>query len=583
MHKKTIGILQKMIAAILFFFIAALGIFAQEALKSVEEEYYDFLSLSGIVERPTLGYRTLSDSQWNFIEYREMSIDEDGNTTEQTTSTRNSSQNIWQKNNLGKKYFINGNTRLAWKLFGPDLYMSYNTAAPYGQNDGALWQGKGFNASFTTGGRFEAYGVEITIKPQVSFSQNAEFATISPNSAYSDTKYVGKAALYGYYGVASVDAPQRFGDSSFFTFDWGDSEIRYTWKTLTIGFGTQSLWLGPAKLNPIISSNNAASYPKFDIGVRRQHIVIPKLGWYLGDIELRGWWGCLSESDYFDNDNTNDFNLISGFALYYQFPFLKHLTIGFNRTMISKWTNMNAYTLFGIYVPWDSQKGGVDESDQRFSFTIDYIMPKAGFEIYFEWARNDHSPNLNYYFRYPFHTQGWTLGAEKSIIFSRELKGKLSLEVTFLECSADYDRLINWYSTFYAHHQILQGYTNRGQWLGAGIGTGGNSQYVGFTLYHKNGNASIFFQRRNPDLDYTMFIDSRKYSENYKKGIFTAEGNIRALFDIGISAVYYPIKNLQLYATFVFEDEHNPLYESKNGLSAHRINCALSTRVKYNF
>ena len=27
--------------------------FAQEALKSTEEEYYDFLSLNGLVERPT--------------------------------------------------------------------------------------------------------------------------------------------------------------------------------------------------------------------------------------------------------------------------------------------------------------------------------------------------------------------------------------------------------------------------------------------------------------------------------------------------------------------------------------------------
>ena len=59
----------------LIFFPAFLfySIFAQEALKSTEEEYYDFLSLQGLVERPTLGYRTLSDSEWKFA------IDEDGN------------------------------------------------------------------------------------------------------------------------------------------------------------------------------------------------------------------------------------------------------------------------------------------------------------------------------------------------------------------------------------------------------------------------------------------------------------------------------------------------------------------------
>ena len=43
-------------------------IFSQEALKSIEEEYYDFLSLTGVVARPTLGYRNLSDNVWKFNE-----------------------------------------------------------------------------------------------------------------------------------------------------------------------------------------------------------------------------------------------------------------------------------------------------------------------------------------------------------------------------------------------------------------------------------------------------------------------------------------------------------------------------------
>ena len=53
---------------VFLFFIININVFSQEALKSVEEEYYDFLSLQGIVERPTLGYRTLSDSVWNVPE-----------------------------------------------------------------------------------------------------------------------------------------------------------------------------------------------------------------------------------------------------------------------------------------------------------------------------------------------------------------------------------------------------------------------------------------------------------------------------------------------------------------------------------
>ena len=49
-------------------FSLSFALFSQEALKSIEEEYYDFLSLQGITERPYLNYRTLSDSEWNIKE-----------------------------------------------------------------------------------------------------------------------------------------------------------------------------------------------------------------------------------------------------------------------------------------------------------------------------------------------------------------------------------------------------------------------------------------------------------------------------------------------------------------------------------
>ena len=573
-------------------FSVAVSLFAQEALKSTEEEYYDFLSLSGITRRPTLGYRTLSDSQWQFVEKENPVFDENGNplldekgnpVTEKTLP-----EHVWQNNNLGRKRILwqsenkgeNWFTRgfdhsIKFKAYGPEWYNSFNTGSPYGQNDGALWQGKGYNSSLTGGARLEAYGFEVTIKPQVSFSQNLEFDYITPN--YSGDSFSGKAADYGYYGVTSVDAPQRFGDKAFFTFDWGDTEARWTWKKLTMGFGTQSIWLGPAKLNPIIHSNNAPSYPKFDIGLRKTQLKMPHFGWNLGYIEFRGWWGKLTESDWFDNDSNNNSNLISGLGLYYQFPFFKELTIGINRTMLSKWTDFGSTTLFKIYNIFGAKDGGTDSSDQRFSATIDYKNEKIGFETYLEWARNDYSPNFDYYLRYPFHTQGWTFGSRKSFSLPWGLRGAIQLELTFLECSADYDRLIDWYSTFYAHHIITQGYTNRGQWLGAGIGTGGNSQYLGFTIYHKKGSITLFGQRRNPDLDYTMFLDTRKNKEEYEKHNFVAERNIRVMLDIGLTGDFYILPNVRLFGKFVFENDHNALNVENTG----RLNFVFSVGAKY--
>ncbi|MBR4323225.1 capsule assembly Wzi family protein [Treponema sp.] len=576
---------KKNFSLVLFFMTFLYQIFPQEALKSTEEEYYDFLSLQGLVERPTLGYRTLSDNQWKFVEKESPVLDVEGNPLLDENGNPIKEKvlpnHVWQENNLGSKrvlwqseskggnWFTRGfDHSIKFKAYGPDWYNSFNTAAPYGQNDGALWQGKGYNTSLTGGVRIEGYGFELTFKPQVCFSQNLEFDYITPN--YSGAKFYGKASNYGYYGVNFIDAPQRFGDSAFWTYSWGDTEARWTWKNFTIGFGTQSIWLGPAQLNPIIHSNNASSYPKLDLGLRKIKVTMPHFGWNLGYIEARGWWGKLYESEWFDNDSNNNNNLITGFVLYYQLPFFKEFTMGINRTMVSKWGDKNEYTLFKIYNPFLSSgvSGGNDDSDQRVSITVDYKLNLVGLEMYLEWARNDYSPTIDHYIRYPFHTQGWTFGTRKTLSLPFSLKGQIYLELTSLECSADYDRLIGWYTTFYSHHRVTQGYTNEGQWLGAGIGTGGNSQYIGFTVYHKKGSLSFFGQRRNPDLDYTMYIDNRRQTENYR-----AEGNIKVILDLGIKGTYFFNHFFQFAFSYIFSDEHNPIYEAgEYNNSTHRYN-----------
>lgn len=549
--------------------------FSQEALKSTEEEYYDFLSIQGITIRPSLNYRTLSDSEWNFTEKEE-------------TAGGTELSHPWQNNNLGSKralwqpqeqsesFYLKGVPQgIFVKPYGPEWYNSYNTAAPYGQNDGALWQGKGYNTSLTAGIRLEAYGLELTIKPQLCWQENREFEYINPNYLENDkdgypTVYAGKASEYGYYGVSSIDAPQRFGDKSFWTFDWGDTEIRYSWHSLTIGFGTQTIWLGPAQLNPIIHSNNAASYPKIDIGLRKTSVYFPYFKWYLGDIEARAWWGKLSESDYFDNDDDNDNNLISGFSIAWRLP-VTDLTFGLNRTMLSKWNAMDKYSLFHIYLPFDSS-GGDDASDQRFSFTADWMFEKAGLEMYFEWGRNDFSSTISRIFMYPFHTQGWTAGIRKSVYFSDTVKGKITLECTDLESSRDYELL--WPTTFYAHHIIKQGYTNQGQWLGASM-TGGNSQYLGFDLYCPFGAFNFFVQRVNPDLDYTWYLTKEQPNNEREHGI-------RVVLNIGTGADIWLAKSFLLSTHIVAQYDNHPFFTNERGVT-ERWNAQFSLTAKYIF
>lgn len=546
---------QKKAAFLIVLFISCFSIYSQEKLLSTTESYFDFLALDGFANRPYLNYRTLSDSKWIISD---------------------TSGNIWKQNAE-----IAGSQRnKSLKIYAPELYSSYNEASPHGQNDGLLWQGKGFNFYLSAGARFEKNGFEFTFKPEIAFSSNQAFDLISPDSYYSGSLYEGKADTYGYYGVASIDAPQRFGNKPFFTFGWGDSEIRYSIKSFTIGLGTQYIWLGPAKINPVLHSNNAPSYPKIDVGIRRTTLRL--FGRELGDVEGRLWIGRLSESDFFDNDSKNNYTFLSGLSLAYEPSFLKGFTLLANRTFLCPWKFQSLLSVLDLPLIRTNTDGGRDEWDQRASIGFDYLLPVAGFEVYAEMGINDYSPSIDGYVRYPFHSMVYTAGLRKSIrlsIASQPLRGEILFEISNLEVSQDFQ--FQWPSTFYAHHQITQGYTNKGQWLGAGNGTGGNSQYLGFKVYHPKGNVNAFIHRSNPDNDhiYRFSIGTPNNSDGT-----TYIHDFKAILSVGLGTVYYIRSDLRLFGGLSYVVEHNPLYNAISwSITSKRHSLRLEAGLAYCF
>ena len=527
---------------------------AQEALKSVEEEYYDFLALQGLAERPSLNYRTLSDSVW--------SIDDNA-------------FHPWQGQNLGTWHNLFGDFRM--RVYGPELFMSGNTAAPYGHNDGVLWQGRGFNALLKGGARFEGYGVKLTLLPHFAFSQNAEFEIMPSHYENEHGYFWGYGDGYPKPNNGGADAPQRFGDKPFFDWDFGDSEIRYTWKTLTVGFGTQAIWLGPSYLNSMLHSNNAPAYPKFDIGLRRQRVTLPWLGWYIGDVEARLWVGQLTESEYFDSDDTNNYTMLHGLSLAYAPSFLPGLTLFANRVCLVPWAWENLKYIF----PNDNNT----IEDQKASFGFSWVFPQVGFEVYGEIGIDDYVriDGIVAYFRHPFHTTVYTGGLKKTlqIMPEKHIYGDLNFEFNWMEMTQDFQ--LQWSYSFYFHHQIIHGYTNRGQWLGNGISPGGNSQYLSFTLYYPNGKSSLFISRNNPDSNniyrhaiYASAKDNDELSRIYYR-------KNRANFLAGISTSYFLNSWMLLSGGVVYNLMINPYYYYDNVKDADGQDIYQDIVYKHNF
>lgn len=552
--------MKKLLTTIISTAVLTCSIFAQEALDSVEERYYDFLSLTGNTKRNFLTYRTLSDSSW-VVEDSELDL-----------------KHIWQDNNLGKtktlytsksqssNFFTRGlDKSIGYKIFAVDWYSSYNTESPYGVNDGALWQGKGYNTSLTGGARLEGYGFELTIRPQLSYSQNKEYEYATSSSMQS-TKYADKASDYGYWWTV-VDLVQRYGEDAFTNFDWGDSEIRWSWHAFTVGFGTQAVWLGPAAYSPLLSSNNAPTYPKFDFGLRRTALKLPYFDLYLGDIETRIWIGKLTESKYFDNDSQNDHNQYSGFNFAYSPSFIEGLTLGVTKITLSKWGDdfwLYAYPGYNGNTLTENQAGRVGE-DQKASLYADWLFTKIGFEVYGELAFDDFLAEgfkLYEYERYPIHAIAWNWGLKKTFEVSKKhgLRGLLQFEWNWSEASQDYQM---WYGSAYnfgTHGQITQGYTNGGQWIGSGYGYGGNSQTLAFTLYRKKGFEKIFIQRNNPDNNYIYSLCVGADETTTKKLADLYFTGFKANFNLGFESLFFITPNFSARAGFIYNKIINPMY-----------------------
>lgn len=548
--------IKKLSVYLSIFFILGTALFAQEALKSIEEEYYDFLSLQGITERPALGYRTLSDSVWYI----------------------NETEHLWENHNLGKSntlfdfnsdgdnFFIKGiNKEVSYKIYGPEWFNSYNTTTPYGQNDGALWQGVGYNTSFTAGATVKAFGLELTFKPQITFSQNKDFEHL-PGVYGSE---------YSYFWSGSIDLVQRYGNEPYWQFDFGDTEVRYNFYTFTLGFGTQSPWLGPAQLNPMLGSNNAGTYPKFDFGFKKTSIIIPGIDWYAGDFETRIWVGQLQESDYFDLNEDNNKNMISGFNLSYEPSFVPGLTLGATKICIANWTGKSWKYLNPFYNDNDWQSGNGE--DQKASVYVDWMFPSVGFESYFEYGFDDYTSDM---FTNPFHTAVYTVGINQIIPVSpvKDVYSKLNIECSFFEISQDFQ--LEWrYMGYYAHGSISQGYTNKGQIIGAGSGYFGNSQYISYTFYYPKGKTSLYVHRNCPDAN---FVYNRSIGT-----VATAGSSVWAQYydsyttylSAGINSTYFITRSLIADLGIAYIRGERIKFEKGNNVNSFRV----ETTLKYNF
>lgn len=450
-----------------------------------------------------------------------------------------------------------GRGRVAWTIGRARLRSFLNSRHPRGGNDGAIWQGKGLTTAFESTARLEAHGLSVTLNPTVLYNQNGPFEL-----APSDRADLPDVA----YPWHRIDLPQRFGDESFWTFDLGQSEIAYDWRGGRVSVGNQNLWWGPGIRNAIVMSGNAPGFNHVSLGTNRPISI------GVGTLEGRWIWGGLAQSDYFDPALADMRRFITGIVLTYSPSFIDGLSIGgtrvFQELVPESGLGLGEYFLVLQGLLKSSQVSasspvGNDDRDQLLSLFARWAFPESGFEAYVEWARNDHSADLQDFLLEPEHSQAYTLGFQHVTSFSARRGWVLRGELTHLEAPPTFQ--LRPRGVYYTHFAVQQGYTHRGQVLGAWLGPGGNGQFLGVDVYDRLGSASLFVQRQVHDND-AFWVWAAENGESYD--------HHNVSFDFGLQGLAF-VGDFDVGAGIVYTRELNRYFQTDK---VNNVNLSLSAR-----
>lgn len=398
----------------------------------------------------------------------------------------------------------------------------FNTDHPYSLNDGAMIPARGYQ-TMMSGGFYAKIGpLSIQLQPEIVLAENKPFKT------YQD--FHTDQALAAYYGFKNIiDLPEYFPERPYKRFFWGQSSIRLTAGPVSAGISSENLWWGPGIRNSLLMTNSAAGFNHFTLNT------VKPIRTPIGSFEGQIIGGRLDPSGFFGADTNlvvngnklyrtkrNDWRYINGMVFTFQPRWVPGLFLGLTRSFMGYHEDMD--NRFSDYLPvlsalFKKNNYGEGESktagDELASVFIRWMLQKDHAELYFEYGREDHSYDLRDFLIQPDYSRAYILGMRK-IIPLNKIKNtyiQVNIELTQLETNlTNTDRVgpYNWYAHVAG---IWQGYTNEGQPIGGGIGTGCDMQTA--TITWGKGLKSIGFQVEryvhNNDLFYQIIHDIRAH------------------------------------------------------------------------
>jgi hypothetical protein len=389
----------------------------------------------------------------------------------------------------------------------------YNSHHPYGWNDGGMIPARGYQ-TMLSGGFFAKFGpLSIQLRPEFVYAQNKNFDGFA--KARSDDELIG---YYTFYNL--LDAPEQFGKGSYTKANWGQSSIRLTFGPASFGLSNENIWWGPGRKNSVIMTNNAAGFKHLTLNTVRP------IKTFIGSFEGQIIAGRLENSNITPLSTTSsstglnlfapyrdDWRYLTGFNINYHPKWIPGLFLGFTRDFMSYNEDMSGLKDYlPFFTPFQKSKtaeasGDSFDRDQRTSVYARWLFQKARAEVYFEYALNDNSYNLRDFAGSPDHGRAYVFGISKLVPIRNKQDEFIEINAEIDQLSESVDRLVRPADGFYQHGAVAQGYTNVGQVLGAGTGSGGNLQSLDISWLKGLGKLGIGFERYEHNADfYNLFI-----------------------------------------------------------------------------
>ena len=407
---------------------------------------------------------------------------------------------IWHSdNNKTHEYFT-------WLPISSTLQNS--THHPYNMNDGGMIPARGLQMSITGGIISNVGKFSIQIRPEIFYAQNLNFETF-PHEHFDPYWNVY------YQWLNTIDLPEQFKEGTYKKVLPGQSSIRWNNGSFSAGISTENMWWGPGRYYALILSNNAPGFLHLTLNTTKP--IKTSIGSFEGQLIA----GSLSSSGVTPPDTNRYLNgirmyvpkkesdrYLSGLIVSWQPKWVKGLFIGFSAMNYLYQDELSGIAdMLPIAGLIKSENEKNKKKSALGSLFARYIMPEEHAELYFEYGRKDKVPSIINVVTETCYPRAYVAGFRK--LFTSNRKNR------FIEFAGEFTQLQmptgdltlkgeSWYTDPY----VKQGYTNKGQLLGASIGPGSNSQLIDISYVKEYNKVGIKFERilRNNDFYYNAFI-----------------------------------------------------------------------------